>query len=137
MRYNAAIGNFYEERPVNTATEFMQTVISPENIVFPATLAQRLKTTKAELAAALGVPRDSVSKTAKARERDTQHRLRDMAEIIDHAIPLAGSESAAFAWYRSQPLPSFGGRTPEALAKEGRAEAVKTYLSRIAAGGYA
>jgi hypothetical protein len=34
-------------------------------------------------------------------------------------------------------LPSFGDQTAEALVKEGRAEAVKRYLDRIAVGGYA
>ena len=43
----------------------------------------------------------------------------------------------AFAWFRSQPLPSFGDKTAEDLVKEGRAEDVKKYLSRIADGGYA
>lgn len=43
----------------------------------------------------------------------------------------------AFAWYRAQPLPSFGDRTAEDLVKEGRAEAVRRHLARIAAGGYA
>jgi len=37
----------------------------------------------------------------------------------------------------SQPLPSFGDQTAEALVKEGRSEAVKRYLDRIAVGGYA
>ncbi len=49
----------------------------------------------------------------------------------------AGSPQQAFASYRSQPLPSFGDQTAEALVKEGRAEAVKHYLDRIAVGGYA
>jgi len=43
----------------------------------------------------------------------------------------------AFAWYRSQPIPSFGQQTAEDLVKEGRAEDVRRYLSRIAIGGYA
>jgi hypothetical protein len=43
----------------------------------------------------------------------------------------------AFAWYRAQPIPSFGDQTPEDLVKEGRAEAVKAYIGRIAVGGYA
>jgi hypothetical protein len=34
-------------------------------------------------------------------------------------------------------LPSFGDQTAEALVKEGRAEAVKRHLDRIAVGGYA
>jgi len=34
-------------------------------------------------------------------------------------------------------LPSFGDKTAEDLVKEGRAAAVKAYLSRIAEGGFA
>ena len=63
--------------------------------------------------------------------------MRDVVEIINRILPFAGSVPQAFAWYRSQPLPSFGDRTTEDLVKEGRAEAVKEYLSRIAVGGYA
>ncbi len=40
----------------------------------------------------------------------------------------------AFAWFRSQPLPSFGDRTAEELVKEGRVQALKDYLARIADG---
>ncbi len=43
----------------------------------------------------------------------------------------------AFSWFRSQPLASFGDKTAEDLVKEGRAQAVKEYLSRVAEGGYA
>ena len=63
--------------------------------------------------------------------------LHDVAEIINRVLPWAGSVPQAFAWYRAQPIPSFGDRTPEDLVKEGKAEAVKAYLSRIAIGGYA
>ena len=61
----------------------------------------------------------------------------DIAEIINAVFPWAGSVSHAFAWYRSQCLPSFGDRTPEDLIREGRAEAVKSYINRIAVGGQA
>ena len=60
-----------------------------------------------------------------------------LVEIINRVRPWAGSVQQAFAWYRSQPLPSFGDQTAEDLVKQGRAEAVKTYLSRLAVGGYA
>ena len=60
-----------------------------------------------------------------------------MIEIINRILPWSGSELAAFAWYRSQSLPSFGDKTAEELVGEGKAEAVKSYLSRIAEGGYA
>jgi hypothetical protein len=60
-----------------------------------------------------------------------------MVEIVKRVLPWAGSVPQAFAWYRAQSLPGFGDRTAEDLVKEGRAEAVKAYLSRIAVGGYA
>ena len=100
-------------------------------------LVLALRISKTELAAALGLSRDSVSRLARLKSRATQTRLRDVAEIINRVLPWAGSVPQAFAWYRAQPLASFGDRTPEDLVKEGRAEAVKAYLSRLAAGGYA
>lgn len=60
----------------------------------------------------------------------------DIAEIINAVLPLAGSVSHAFAWYRSQCLPSFGDRTAEDLIREGQAEAVKAYINRVGIGGY-
>jgi hypothetical protein len=100
-------------------------------------LSALLRITKLELALAAGLSRDAVSKTARLNSPATQARLRDMVEIINRVLPWAGSVPQAFAWYRAQPLPGFGDRTAEDLVKEGRAEAVKAYLARIAVGGYA
>ncbi len=118
-------------------TNFITTVITTENNVSPSALAGRLRITKIELAASLGLSRDSVSKKARADAQKTQSRMRDMVEIINRVLPWTGSELAAFAWYRSQSLPSFGDKTAKDLVVEGRGEAVKAYLSRIAEGGYA
>jgi hypothetical protein len=96
-----------------------------------------LHITRAELAVAVGLSRDAVTKTARVGTHATQARLRDIVEILNRVRPWAGSPQQAFAWYRSQPLPSFGDQTAESLVKEGRAEAVKRYLDRITVGGYA
>ena len=116
---------------------FLQDVLGRDGDIATDRLVLALRISKTELAAALGLSRDSVSRLARLKSRATQTRLRDVAEIINRALPWAGSVPQAFAWYRAQPLPSFGARTPEDLVKEGRAEGVKAYLSRIAAGGYA
>ncbi|WP_373506585.1 hypothetical protein [Thiocapsa sp.] len=58
-------------------------------------------------------------------------------EIINRVTGWTGSPGRAFAWFRSQLLPSFSDRTAEDLVKDGRAQAAKHYLSRIAEGGYA
>ena len=46
-----------------------------------------------------------------------------------------GSPLAAYAWFRAEPLPGFGGATADVLLREGRAEHVHAYLDRVAAGG--
>ncbi|WP_353472483.1 MbcA/ParS/Xre antitoxin family protein [Salipiger sp. H15] len=58
-------------------------------------------------------------------------------ELIELATRWAGgSEARAIAWFTSQPLPSFGGQTAADLVRDGRAEAVRRYLSRIGVGGF-
>lgn len=116
---------------------FIASVVETGDGISPDRLSTRLYITKAELASGLGLSRDAVSRVARYRSVATQKRLRDMTEIIDCAIPWSGSERAAYAWYRSQTLPSFGDATAEQLVREGQGEAVKTYLGRIAAGGFA
>lgn len=100
-------------------------------------LVDRLGITKVQLAIACGLSRDAISKSARLHSPATQTRLRDVVEILNRVQGWAGSPMMALAWYRSQPLPGFGDRTAEDLVKEGRAEAVKRHLSRIAVGGYA
>jgi hypothetical protein len=116
---------------------FLADVVTADGSVATDRLSGALRVTKLKLARAAGLSRDSVSKTARLKAQATQARLRDVVEIIARVLPWAGSVPQAFAWYRAQPLPSFGDQTAEDLVKQGRAEAVKAYLARIAAGGYA
>ena len=122
---------------MNMAAFALSDVMAADGMIQTSRLSERLKVSKIELAAAAGLSRDAVSKTARLHAPSTQGRLRDMVEIITRVLPWAGSVPQAFAWYRAQPIPSFGDQTAEDLVKEGRAETVKTYLARIAAGGYA
>ncbi|EGV18414.1 antitoxin Xre/MbcA/ParS toxin-binding domain-containing protein [Thiocapsa marina] len=122
---------------MSVPAELLTDVVTDEGMIATDRLAERLRITKTELALATGLSRDAVSKRSRLRSRQTQARLRDTVEIINRVTDWAGSAGRAFAWFRSQPLPSFGDKTAEDLVKEGRAEAVKAYLSRIADGGYA
>jgi hypothetical protein len=117
--------------------DFLTEVTTREGVIAADRLTARLHITKIQLARAFGLSSDAVSKSARLKTPATQRRLRDGVEIINRVLPWAGSVPQAFAWYRSQPLPSFGDRTAEDLVKEGRADEVKAYLSRVAVGGYA
>lgn len=111
--------------------------VTGEKGISPDRLSAALHITKSELALAAGLSRDAVSKAARSGSLVTQARLREVSEIINRVIPWAGSELAAYAWYRSQPLPSFGDATAEELVRQGLGEKVRAYLGRIAAGGFA
>ena len=119
------------------AWSFLLGTVDQAGTVSPNVVSERLKVAKAELALALGLSGDAVSRKNRLASDATQRRLRDFVAILNCATPWAGSELASFVWYRSQPLPSFGDQTAEDLLKAGRAEAVMRYLDRAAEGGFA
>ena len=103
----------------------------------PTLVADALRTTKSEIADTLGLGKDALARVSRIRARKTQVRLRQMLEILNRVEAVTGSPLAAYAWFRAEPLPGFGGATPDRLLREGRAEHVHACLDRIMAGGYA
>jgi len=84
-----------------------------------------------------GVRREARVQLAKERAVAVrQNPAVDMAEIVSRIADWAGGRERALAWYRTEPLPAFGGRTAEAMVKEGKAAAVRQYLDHIASGGF-
>lgn len=100
-------------------------------------LADGFGMSKTQLAETAGLSREAFYRTERSRGLRTQNRLREMLEIISRVAEWAGGKEQAMAWYRAQPLPAFGGRTAEALVKEGKAAAVRDYLDHMALGGFA
>ena len=92
---------------------------------------------KGQLAQTAGLARETLYRSERSATVKTQGRLREMLEIISRVTDWAGGKEQAMAWYRAQPLPAFGGRTAEALVKEGKAAAVRDYLDHMAVGGFA
>lgn len=103
----------------------------------PNRIATGLRTTKTEIATTLGLGRDAFSRATRVKAVKTQTRLREMLEVLNRVEPQLGSALAAYAWFRSEPLPGFGNRTPDQLVRDGEAAKLRAYLDRIAAGGYA
>ena len=108
-----------------------------DQVFSPTLIAEALRTTKSEIASTLGLGKDSFTRASRLRARKTQIRLRQMLEIVTRVEAATGSPLAAYAWFRAEPLPGFGGATPDQLVREGRADHVHAYLDRIMAGGYA
>jgi hypothetical protein len=110
--------------------------LTVDQILAPTLIAAELRTTKAEIASTLGLDRGALSRTSRIKARKTQVRLRQMLEILNRVESETGSPLAAYAWFRAEPLPGFGGATANLLLREGRAKHVHAYLDRLAAGGY-
>ena len=111
--------------------------LEEDQVFSPTLVADMLRTTKSEIAATLGLGRDAFARASRIRARKTQSRLRQMLEILNRVEAITGSPLAAYAWFRAEPLPGFGGVTPDQLLRQGRADDVHAYLDRIMAGGYA
>lgn len=108
-----------------------------DEVFSPVLIADALRTTKSEIAGTLGLGRDAFSRASRIRARKTQVLLRQMLEILNRVEAETGSPLAAYAWFRAEPLPGFGGATPDLLLREGKADQVHAYLDRVMAGGYA
>jgi DNA-binding XRE family transcriptional regulator len=92
---------------------------------------------KTQLAETAGLARDSLYRSERNRAPKTQSRIREMLEVVGRVTEWAGGKDQAMAWYRAQPIAAFGGRTAEALVKDGKAGAVRDYLDHVALGGFA
>lgn len=106
-------------------------------LIAPTELAEAFGLSVTSLARTVGLAPETLQRTARARAPKTQERLREAIEIIRRVSDWAGGDIQAMAWYRAQPIPAFGGRTAEALVKEGRADAVRDYLDAVANGSFA
>lgn len=126
-----ASGGYRHQTIVNVCIDQTTGLVSADAIV------KTYRVNKRELAFAVGLGPDSLTRTERIRSPKVQARLREATEILHRVEPWAGSESAAWAWYRSTGIPALGDLTPEELVSRGRGDDVRAYLTHLADGGYA
>ncbi len=108
-----------------------------QGLFVPSKIAAILRTTNEELARSLGLGRDAVQRKERIASDRTQRRLRHMIEVVNKVEPRFGSALRAYAWFRSEPLAGFDGRTAMQLVQEDRADDVLRYIDAVDAGVYA
>jgi hypothetical protein len=109
----------------------------PKRTASPTSLVNEYGLNKKQLAETVGLPPEALYKQARFSAAKTQSRLREMNEILTRVAGWAGGRAQAMAWYRAEPIPSFGGRTAESIVKSGQASQLRDYLDSIALGGFA
>lgn len=103
----------------------------------PRKIAATLRTSSEEIALSLGLAKDAVQRRRRIQSDKTQRRLRELVEVINKVEPRFGSDLIAYAWFRSEPLAGFDGRTAMQLVKEGKAQQVLDYIDAVDAGVFA
>ena len=136
MTKGKAVGSQKSASPHGDAT-IMARTISSSGKVSVERVASTFGMSKTQIAETVGLRREAVFKVAREHAPKTQTRMREMLEIINRVSDWAGGEHQAMAWYRSQPLPAFGGQTAEGLVKAGLATPLRDYLDHLALGGFA
>ncbi|MDN2483428.1 hypothetical protein [Vibrio agarivorans] len=118
-------------------TSILDKVINDAGIIEPVKLAHYFHTNVKEIASLSGISPNTLARTDRYKGQSTQLQLRACTEIINRVLPWCGNEYHAYAWYRSEGLPEFGGLTAEQLVKDGRIEDLRLYLNHLSEGGYA
>lgn len=103
----------------------------------PRKIAAVLRTSTEEIALTVGLGKDALQRRSRIGSDKTQRRLRELVEILNKVEPRFGSALLAYAWYRSEPLPGFDGRTAMQLVQEGKAHQVLDYIDAVDAGVFA
>ena len=103
----------------------------------PRRIAAALRTSAEEVAMTVGLGKDALQRRARIGSDKTQRRLRELVEILNKVEPRFGSALIAYAWYRSEPLPGFDGRTAMQLVQDGKAQQVLEYIDAVDAGVFA
>ncbi len=124
-------------RPDFSHSTIVQRVMDVRGIISIGKVADSFGMSKKQIALTAGLSTHVLYRPARLGSLRTQERVREMLEIVSRVSEWAGGGEHAMAWYRAQPISAFGGRTAEALVKEGKAATVRDYLDHIATGGFA
>jgi len=101
----------------------------------PRRVAELLGVTMSELAALVGVARNTLAAGSGARKVDAA--LSPVVRVLAMAGEMAGSEERAAIWFKHQPIPGWAGKTAYDLVREGKADKVLAYLEAVRSGVYA
>jgi len=137
----AAVASYIVARAKQAPTTFSSGILTQffdnKGLVVVEDVADWFGMSKVQLANTVGVRAETLHRVRRATAAKTQSRVKEMLEIVGRVAEWAGGKDQAMAWYRAEPIPAFGGRTAEALVKEGKATAVRDYLDHVAVGGFA
>ena len=101
----------------------------------PAALADKLNISMSSLASLLHVSRNRLAD--KASVVKVQSAMAPLLRILTLAEQATGSERRAILWFKFNPIPSLGLKTPMELVEDGKPEWVMAHIADVMNGVYA
>lgn len=119
--------------PAEETSTFMEEVAATSDLKI-VDVGARKKIYRGIVGDLIGIPglRKPISRSHFQPKTD-----RPSDQIVAMATTLAGSKAKAEKWYRTFPIPAFGGVTAEFLVDHGRAKEVRDYLNAVVLGEFA
>jgi uncharacterized protein (DUF2384 family) len=98
----------------------------------PFKVARALSLQMQDLADSAHVHRNTLN--ARPQSPKVQALLQSILRVLSAATEAFGSREVALSWMRNEPVPAFRHKTALDLIREGRTEAVVSYLESVSAG---
>ena len=102
-------------------------------IISPKTYTDRLRISVQRLADLAGVHRTTLQRAPESEK--LQDYMRESVSVIGLLLDANGGNlDRAVYWFRNVPLTKLGGETAERYVADGKANAIRRYISNLAAG---
>ena len=112
-------------------------ITSSDGFIEPIKVANYFHTTIEEVSVFTGVALSTLKKSKRSHTPKAQSKLQAVTEIISKLTVWTNSEQLAYAWYRNEPVPAFGGLTTENVVTQGNIAKARKYIEHLALGGFA
>jgi hypothetical protein len=112
-------------------------ITSSDGFIEPLKVANYFHTTIEEVSVFTGVALSTLKKSKRSHTPKAQSKLQAVTEIISKLTVWTNSEQLAYAWYRNEPVPAFGGLTTENVVIQGNIAKARKYIEHLALGGFA
>jgi uncharacterized protein (DUF2384 family) len=125
----------YANRSQAVLNPIVQDITTANLSLDPEAMARRLSITFSELAATIGVSRNTL--TAKPASPKAEAAMRPLVKILSLATDATGSVDRAIIWFKYNPIISLGTKTPMEHVRDGHADWVLGHIENVLNGVYA
>jgi hypothetical protein len=112
-------------------------IISDDGFIDPYLIANYFHTTIEYVSFLISLDFNILKNNHRSREHKCPSRLQAVIKIISKLTLWTNSDQLSYAWYRSEPVPAFGGLTAEHIVRQHNIEIEERYIEHLVADSFA